>query len=356
MVARFRGTFVISWSQTELDGLPGSMAAGVCVGSTWGWTGHPTRVDDGRDVYVLENPKGVEETRERAARQIRRFLGNEITPSLIGDDAPTESSLFNSAITLTDGTETFVATVIETDDQHNPLLLFVGNLPKPNQDHWVVSSTLRMIQADMNEAANGTICFSPDTKISTPDGQRRVAELEEGDLILTKDNGPQAVRWIGTSDISGARLAAMPHLRPVRLSAHVLGPGEPDSDLVLSPDHRLLVKGAVAQCLFNTDEVLVAARDLINDDTVRPDYRCRGIRYVHLMLDAHQIVWANGVEVESFHPAGMSQDRIATAQRERLIESFPALRDSPRNYGEFVRRNLTRSEAAILTYGALSGH
>ena len=100
----------------------------------------------------------------------------------------------------------------------------------------------------------------------------------------------------------------------------------------------------------------MTARDLINDRTIMPDYRCRGVTYIHLMLDAHQIVWANGVEVESFHPAGMAADKIEEQQRYDLFERFPDIRHDPFSYGEFARRNLSQSEAAILTYGALSGH
>ena len=171
-------------------------------------------------------------------------------------------------------------------------------------------------------------------------------------MICTKDNGAQAIRWIGQRQISGGRLVALPQLRPIRLKAHVLADGEPDEDLILSPDHRVLVKGPVAQSLFNSDEVLVAVRDLVNDTTISLDHRCRGVTYVHLMLDHHQIVWANGVEVETFHPAGMDTQDMNPQQRGRLWERFPDIRQDAFSYGEFARRNLSRSEAAILSYGA----
>jgi len=175
-------------------------------------------------------------------------------------------------------------------------------------------------------------------------------------LICTKDNGAQPIRWIGSRQITGGRLMAMPMLRPIRIKANVFADGEPDQDLVVSPDHRILLKGSAARALFNTSEVLVAARDLVNDSHIRVDHRCRGISYVHLMLDQHQIVWANGVEVESFHPAAMDPDNIDPLQRNSLWERFPDVVDDAHSYGEFARRNLTRSEAAILSYGSLGGH
>ncbi len=357
MAARFSGTFVISWSQVEIDGLPGARVGSVEIGSTWRWTGLATRIDDPGDVYLLDNADGNEQIRRRAARHLRRVLGGS---GLLGAGTTMpdlDEPLFRTGFEVTDGRTVFCATLVDLGPGQNPLLLFRDTIPARDQDLWVVSSTLPIGAADPREQqADGTICFTPGTRIQTPNGAVLVQDLQEGDSINTKDNGPQIIRWIGTRQISGGRLIAMPHLRPVRVQAHVLGQGEPDEDLILSPDHRLVVKGAVAQSLFNNHEVLVTARDLINDTTIMPDYRCRGATYIHLMLDAHQVVWANGVEVESFHPAGMATDRIETGQRHELFDRFPDISHDPFSYGDFARRNLTQSEAAILTYGALSGH
>ncbi len=100
----------------------------------------------------------------------------------------------------------------------------------------------------------------------------------------------------------------------------------------------------------------MAARDLVNDRTIRLDRRCRNLRYIHLMLDSHQIVWANGLEVESFHPAGTSPEQIAPDQRAALFERFPDVDADALAYGDFARRRLNRAEAAILAHAALGGH
>lgn len=357
MAARFSGTFVISWSQVEIDGLPGARVGSVAIGSTWRWTGQASRIDDPGDVLVLGNADGDAITRRRAARHLRRILGGS---GLLGTGSVSQESeepIFKTGFEVTNGRQVFRAIFIDLGIGQNPLLLFRDALPDCDQDLWVVSSTLSLGVDDPRDApADGTICFTPGTRIMTPNGPVEIQDLQEDDQVITKDNGPKTIRWIGTSHISGGRLIAMPHLRPVRVRAHVLGDGEPDADLVVSPDHRLVVKGPIAQTLFNSHEVLVTARDLINDYTITPDYRCRGVTYIHLMLDAHQVVWANGVEVESFHPAGTTAEKIETQQRYQLYDRFPDIRQDPYSYGEFARRNLSPSEAAILTYGALSGH
>ena len=141
------------------------------------------------------------------------------------------------------------------------------------------------------------ICFTPNTRIATPEGPVLVRDLAEDDLILTKDDGPQPIRWIGWRRMSGARMFAMPELRPIRIRGGALGLDVPDDDLLVSPKHRLVIKGGVAQALFNTPEGLVAARDLLNDHSVTVDRRVNDVTYVHLLLDRHQVVFANGVEI-----------------------------------------------------------
>lgn len=350
------GTFLISWAQTDLDGLVGTDLADIAAGSTWRWHGRAIRVDDPRDILLLENGDGAADTHRRAADRLRRFLGD---PGLFcghGDARDPGRGLFRYGFEITDGLDTYQVSLVEIENGQRPMLLFVGALPPVNQDLWVVSVSAPQQSRQPAPATGGTICFAPSTKIRTPHGVRLVSELCEGDRICTKDSGDQTIRWIASRRITGGRLAAMPDLRPIRLAADVLGDGEPDQDLILSPDHRVLVRGAVAQALFGTDEVLVAARDLVNDHSIRIDHRCRGIDYVHLMLDAHQIVWANGVEVESFHPAAMNPDNISPAQRQRLWDRFPEARDDAFSYGQFARRTLSRPEAALLSYGVSYGH
>lgn len=180
----------------------------------------------------------------------------------------------------------------------------------------------------------------------------RVETLREGDYVQTKDNGAQQIQWIGARRMTGARLFAMPYLRPVRLRMGSLGIQKPDQELLVSPEHRMLVKGAVARALFNTPEVLVSAKDLVNNDTIVFDHAVREVTYIHLLLPSHQVLWANGVETESFHPASAALSTLDRNDRARLLELNPMLRYEPHAYGAFARRNLSRSEAAILMHEA----
>jgi hypothetical protein len=142
----------------------------------------------------------------------------------------------------------------------------------------------------------------------------------------------------------------MPHLRPIRIRANAFGMGRPTGDLVVSPQHRMLIRGPAAEALFNTPEVLVAAEDLLNDLTINVDHEMRDVTYVHVLLERHQIVWANGLETESFHPSNTSLDMIDPHQREALLAVAPGIARHSDAYGAYARRNLSGSEAAILRH------
>ena len=345
----FRATFVISWSQTDVDGVKAAPLDVLAVGAAWRWTGEPVRVDAPTGLLRLEEAEGAADMRKRAARMVRRLVGIAVGEGAKDDDAPEEQS--EQGFVVTDGHQSYCVTIIEVPDTGARLLMFVGDVPPVNRDLWVVRTQVdRTAVAGGQRAAGGVICFTPGTRIMTPDGAVKIEDLQPGDLIQTKDNGAQEIMWTGHRRMTGARLYAMPHLRPVRFRAGAMGPGRPEDDLLVSPQHRMLIRGAAARALFNTDEVLVAAEDLINDTSVMVDYAAREVTYVHILLERHNILWANGMETESFHPSNTALDMIEPAQRAVLLALLPGVADNPQGYGDYARRNISASEAAILRH------
>lgn len=358
MKTGFRGTFVISWSQTEIDGLDAAPVQSLDVGAAWSWCGDAVRVDGPNDVLQLDDADGATDLRRRAARMVHRLVGAALDggiPAKPGQNlhGKLDTPLRDNSFVVTDGGRSYTVTLIEVGGGKLPLLMFLDEIPPRDRDLWIVHHTLdATVGAENVRSSGGVICFTPGTAIQTPHGLRLIEDLREGDLVQTKDDGAQRIRWIGRRWMSGARLFAMPHLRPIRLNAGAFGEDVPDHDLVVSPQHRILLKGAAAQALFNTPEVLVAAKDLINGDTVTVDLRMREVTYIHVLFDAHQVLWANGVETESFHPASAALTSLDVADSARLIESRPELAVDPHTYGRFARRNLSESEAAILSHAA----
>lgn len=349
----FRGTFVISWSQTDIDGFQAAPRDALAIGASWSWRGETVRVDGPGELLRLDNADEDYEFRKRAARKVRRLIGaaRQNTTDIYGIDV--EDPLMESSFVVTNGSQSYVVTLIDVAPGADPLLMFVDDMPPRNTDLWVVHQNLSSAAPEPSQSGEtGVICFTPGTLISTPGGSCPVQDLREGDYVLTRDNGPQEILWIGRRRMSGARLFAMPKLRPIRFSAGALGIERPEQELLVSPEHRMLIRGPAVRALFNAPEALVAASELVNGTTIRPDVNLREVTYIHLMLANHHVLWANGVETESFHPANTRLALLSEADRIRLLAQFPQVETDPHLYGAFARRNLSVSDAAILRYEA----
>jgi len=349
MKTGFLGTFVISWSQTDIDGQHAPPVTDLVVGTAWSWTGEAVRVDGPAGILPLGASNGEADIRKRAALNVRRLLESAHIDTHKMDATVHRDPLFEDSFRVTDGFDTWTITLIDTGPNRKPLCMFQDEIPPRQTPLWVVD---RRIDDTLRRAATpeqgGVVCFTPGTMIMTPDGPRDVASLTEGDHVQTADNGCAEILWLGQRRITGARLKAVPSLTPVRLRAGALDKDVPDEGLLVSPDHRIVLRGARARALYNADEVLVTARDLINDHSITREHGRREVNYIHMMLPTHEVVFANGVATESFHPASAELSVMENVQRDRMFDRLPDLRSSLLNYGDYARRVLSNSEAAIL--------
>lgn len=188
--------------------------------------------------------------------------------------------------------------------------------------------------------ATSVPCFVAGTLIATPDGDRRAEGLVPGDLVMTKDEGAQPLRWIGSR-----RVAATGDFAPIHIRANTLGQHR---DLLVSPLHRVLIKDSLAELLFGEAEVLVSARDLVNDHSIT---RREGgeVTYVHLLFDRHQVVFSEGLETESFLPGPQTACSFEAEVVEEIYSIFPELDpETGAGYPVAARRTLKRYEAELL--------
>ncbi|MTE00730.1 hypothetical protein GIY56_10550 [Paracoccus sp. YIM 132242] len=177
------------------------------------------------------------------------------------------------------------------------------------------------------------VCFADDVLIETQGGPVRAGDLSVGTLVQTRDAGLQPIRWIGRRTLDGADLAARPQLRPVRIRKGALGAGIPQADLVVSPQHRILVRSRIAQKMFGAPEVLVAAKQLLTLDGIDIADDLDRVTYVHFLFDDHQIVISNGAETESLHTGAQALDSVGPAAREEILAIFPELREGTERPG-----------------------
>lgn len=325
----FAGTYALSWKQTEIDGQAEPGPEALRAGVSWRWQGDALRLDGPAELLRLARPGAAQDLHRSAARMLQRMALSR--PVITRDEACDEDSpLLETGFVLTDGRHGYTATLVPQDAGRAPLLMFRDSLPEPGREHWVVRTALearRRLRPVPGGTGSGLVAG---TRIATPSGPRPVEELCTGDMVLTRDAGPQRLLAIEATRISGARLHMMPHLRPVHVLPGAFGLLRPEEDLLVSPDHRLLVTGASARALFNTQEVLVRACDLINGRSVVQDLGVTEVLYVQLRLRGHHVLMANGLPCESLHPA-------------EALRLRPGLRDVPP-----ARRLLSQPEAAIL--------
>jgi hypothetical protein len=333
------GVYAIEWASTQIDGATGMDPSWLRIGASWQWRGPFIRLDGTPSAMSFSVPDTGRDIRAHARVIAHRLCGTLPPPKHMVDTC----ALWAGEFSLTDGRTTYIGRL--TTAGQKMLVVFEGTLPPQGMLCWVVDYI--PTPNDHSPPPHDVICFASDTMIATPDGARPVALLRAGDNVLTRDNGPQPVRWLGQSTVSGLALRRHPHLRPIRLRRGALQTGSPASDLCVSPAHRIVVTGIKARALFGCEEVLVRARDLIDYTTIVQDLALHGVTYMHVLLDTHQIIFANGVPTESFHPA-LAPAQTLRDHKQALRHICESWAITPDSYGPTARRCLTAGEAALL--------
>ena len=181
-------------------------------------------------------------------------------------------------------------------------------------------------------------CFVAGTLIFTAEGARPVESLQPGDLILTRDSGMRPLRWIGQVTVDGRDRFA-----PIRFMTGSFGNTRP---LRVSPNHRMLVTGWRAEIHFGDREVLVPAKALVNGDTVHAD-PCDAVTYVHLLMDRHEVIYAEGAATETLHP-GDYLTAGASSTAAEILALFPELGRGPQSAHWKTARSVAKTHEASL--------
>ena len=262
-------------------------------------------------------------------------------------------------VTVSDGTNTYTMIGFNIDEDGSgaegttEALAFLGSFPPIGVPLTVVSTSDGPPNSGGGATPAGNYatppCFASGTLIGTPDGPVPVEQLTPGRLVLTRDSGPTRLAWTGRVHVGRRRLAATPSLRPVRIRAHAFGPDLPARDLVVSQQHRILVRGSGVCLATGETEALAAAVHLIDGERVVLDRAARSVTYHPLLFDRHEIVLSEGLETESFLPGPTALASIPGASRDELMTLFPELRQGLAPSAlEAARPILKRHEASLL--------
>jgi hypothetical protein len=175
-------------------------------------------------------------------------------------------------------------------------LLPLGPLT-PRTDYALVA--IDTAQAPERFAQLACASLARGTRVSLAGGQMvPVENLKRGARILTRDSGPQRLRWIGRM----TQRAAGPHA-PVRIRAGALAN---DADLLVSPSQRIFVYQRGDILGAGRSEVMVRAENLVNDTTVIRDGG-GFVEYFQLLFEGHEVIYAEGICCESLAPGPVSR-------------------------------------------------
>ena len=307
---------------------------------TWRYTGDDT-------YFVVEENNGATQfngdpTNETVSSQERIGGRGQQTVEIGGVD---RQVIWDYTFTVSYQGETWRVAVIDVDldndnnlndaDEDGYFLVFPDGMPPAN----VTLSVGGIVENDdmtpHSSLGATVVCFAAGTMIETLDGPRAVETLDPDDMILTRDAGYQPLRWAGAT-----KVPALGDLAPIVITKGSFGN---DTDLVVSPQHAILLDDWRAELLFGAPEVLVRAVDLLGHDGV---YRRTGgyVTYCHILFDRHEIVQASGIWSESLYPGDMTLKTVSPLARDAITAIVPDLKA----YGPKAVPCLRGYEAEIL--------
>ena len=227
-----------------------------------------------------------------------------------------------------DPIRTVDVTVID-DGSGNAKLMF------PNGEQlilWGIAPSLVDTGAELFRI--GIPCFTTGTMILTPKGEVPIETLRAGDLVVTRDNGPQPIVWCGTRHLTQSDLEASPELRPIRINADLWGN---DRELLVSPQHGVYAKTDAR----GGADTLVRATHLarLKGGKVRIAQGVRNVTYAHLMFEKHQIIYGNGIASESFYPGPWGLTALDRESVFEVLRLFPEISrlGAEMGYGQTAR-------------------
>ncbi|MEM0989896.1 MAG: Hint domain-containing protein [Pseudomonadota bacterium] len=278
-----------------------------------------------------------------------------ITDFGVGDDQLNTTALTDvgNALTNQDGTVTADEVTVTGGGGADQVLTFPSGESVAVPDG-TVDTTSQQTQFASLVAMGVPPCFAPGTKILTVCGPRAVETLQVGDLVVTADHGPQPLRWIGRRDIEfSAHNPRGTSDKPIMISRGALDAGPngplPQRDLIVSPQHRMVLSGPDVAAELGAPEVMALAKALTTLQGVRQMKGKRRVSYLALLFDRHEVIFAEGAPTESFRPGPVALAHFAPEHRAQVLQIYPGLeKNAETALGSPVRPIVSRKAAKRL--------
>jgi len=299
---------------------------------------------DDNDIIALDNsgPPGTSNMYGAA---------ENITYTALGAGSPSTSTVdslvvASGTITHSDGTSRAFSDAVMIQAENGDLLLLNSTFDGENLNTSAGGDSLSIESINVTDVQDGPevfggptfffqglltdpltdfVCFARGTRIRTNTGDVAIESLTAGSKVLTKGGGFKEIGWIGSSKIDGEALKARSHLKPIRIKAGALGEKYPEQDLLVSPQHRVLVSSTIAERMFGAREVLIPAKKLTPLVGVEVAMDLDEVDYFHLLFEAHEIVMSNGMWSESLFTGQEALKRLPADCVDEITELFPEI-------------------------------
>lgn len=198
-----------------------------------------------------------------------------------------------------------------------------------------------LIEGTPTPGTPGVPCFLAGTRIATEAGFIAVENIAPGMRVMTIDQGLQPVRGIRAVRVNAFMQLRAPTICPVTFPAGTFG----DHDtLTVSPAHRIILRGSAVHLLSGGTEAFAAAAQCIGFGGIRQAGPGGPFTYVHLLLDDHQVIQANGLWAESLFLGDLVHPMLAEAAGWQFD---PGIDPADLHHARIARPMLNRHEVAV---------
>jgi hypothetical protein len=240
---------------------------------------------------------------------------------------------FGAPISYAAGTAPLAVTTADVNDDGRPDIVVANygggvsvllnqSTPSVSLDPTTVASAVGADTGLVVDTASPVACYASGTRITAASGEVEIDDLSIGDEVLTASGRLVPIRWIGRRSYAGRLVLGRRDILPVCIAAGALAPGLPRRDLTVSPQHGMYIDG-----------VLVPAVELVNGVSIVQCEDSKRIDYIHLELDRHDVIFAEGAMSETFVDDGSRQIFHNAAEYHALypgVGAKPALYCAPR--------------------------
>ncbi|MGI3170525.1 Hint domain-containing protein [Pseudooceanicola sp. C21-150M6] len=281
------------------------------------------------DTFTITDNDGLFDDGD-GSQNLAESVTQDGTTRPAGADITPEYFYLVRPVGSTDPSEYFYVYAYDMDTSGRASGIVTEHRLKPGQQYQVINEGPTN---DPSVAYSSLyVCFTAGTRIATPSGTRLVEDLRPGDLVRTAEGKCVPVRWTGYRVVNRLEMHYNDRSRPVRIAAGALGDGLPARDLMVSQQHRVMLRSKIVEKVCGVPEVLIAAKHLIGLPGITLANNLPEVCYMHLLVDAHRVLLAEDAPCESLYVGRTTRDILTQAQWKEvktLIGDVPFVKGRP---------------------------